>query len=165
MCLFGTRVGGTRVKVVTFNLVGLTEISCNHKSRNYWIKKFSGFFSRKDGEFVLFLNNWVDKENRKTCAFTFQNMCFQISDIGKHVIWHRILYWEWEEDVCPANCQKNLSGAVAPPLLRYESMKRKLLKPIYECRCNGRLVVVVWLFIGTQNRLVALHSALFPRLT
>jgi hypothetical protein len=26
-------------------------------------------------------------------------------------------------------------------------------------------VVVVWLFIGTQNRLVALHSALFPRLT
>ncbi len=26
-------------------------------------------------------------------------------------------------------------------------------------------IVVVWLFIGTQNRLVTLHSALFPRLT
>ena len=26
-------------------------------------------------------------------------------------------------------------------------------------------IVVVWLFIDTQNRLVALHSALFPRLT
>jgi hypothetical protein len=25
--------------------------------------------------------NFVDKENRKKCAFTFQNMCFQISDI------------------------------------------------------------------------------------
>jgi hypothetical protein len=24
-------------------------------------------------------------------------------------------------------------------LVYYESMKRKLLKPIYECRCNGRL--------------------------
>ncbi len=24
-------------------------------------------------------------------------------------------------------------------LFYYESMKRKLLKPIYECRCNGRL--------------------------
>ena len=30
---------------------------------------------------------------------------------------------------------------------------------------NGENVVVVRLFIGTQNRLVALHSALFPRLT
>jgi hypothetical protein len=27
------------------------------------------------------------------------------------------------------------------------------------------LPFVVWLFIGTQNRLVALHSVLFPRLT
>jgi hypothetical protein len=57
---------------------------------------------------VANFKNWVDKENRKTCAFTFQNMCFQISDIAKHVLWHRIMYWEWEEDACPANCQKSL---------------------------------------------------------
>ena len=41
-------------------------------------------------------------------CFTFQNMCFQISDIAKHGFWHYILYWEWEEDACPANCQKSL---------------------------------------------------------
>ena len=29
-------------------------------------------------------------------------------------------------------------GHVKELLLIYESMKRKLLKPIYECRCNGR---------------------------
>jgi hypothetical protein len=44
---------------------------------------------------------------------------------------------------------KNLYGAVASPVVNdpifrgvgvyYESMERKLLKPIYECRCNGRL--------------------------
>ena len=43
------------------------------------------------------------------CAcFTFQNMCFQISDIGKHVFWHHILYWEWEEDDWPEIYQKFL---------------------------------------------------------
>ncbi len=36
---------------------------------------------------------------------------------------------------------------------------------VEECTLNTRLLVVVRLFIGTQNRLVALHSALFPRLT
>ncbi len=57
---------------------------------------------------VARFKNWVDKENRKICAFTFQNTCFPRPDIGKHVLWHHVLYWGWEEDGCPANCQKSL---------------------------------------------------------
>ncbi len=65
---------------------------------------------------VVRFKNFVDKENRKTCGFTFQNIYFQIADIAKHVLWHRILYWEWEEDTCPVNCQ-NSYGFVAPPVV------------------------------------------------
>ncbi len=28
--------------------------------------------------------------------------------IWKNVLWHHVLYWEWEEDTCPAMCQKSL---------------------------------------------------------
>ncbi len=44
----------------------------------------------------------------KTRPFTFQNMCFQISNFSKHVIWNHVLYWEWEEEAFPAICEKFL---------------------------------------------------------
>ncbi len=43
-------------------------------------------------------------------SFTFEIMCFRISDIGKNVFWNQILYWELEEDVWPQMCMVSWSS-------------------------------------------------------
>jgi hypothetical protein len=58
---------------------------CDGHCRNFLPQDVSSREPSVDDHVVRF-KNCVDKENRKTCAFTFQNMCFQISDIAKHVL-------------------------------------------------------------------------------
>jgi hypothetical protein len=44
-------------------------------------------------------------------------------DIGKHVFWNQILYWEWEEDDSPKFCQNSyglVSYIVSPPVVLEE---------------------------------------------
>jgi hypothetical protein len=51
-------------------------------------------------------------------------------------------------------------------LLIYESMKRKLLKPIYECRCNGRLQTKRFTRLSHTGSVVELeHLKIKTRLT
>jgi hypothetical protein len=87
-----------------------SRIFCEHNI--YWI---SGRFKRANWSDVRLTDFHSFFYYRTLFLFpkiqtkrTFQNMCFQISDIAKHVLWHHILYWEWEEESCPANCQKSL---------------------------------------------------------
>jgi hypothetical protein len=48
----------------------------------------------------------------------------------------------------------------------YESMKRKLLKPIYECRCNGRLQTKRFTRLAHTRSVVELeHLKIKTRLT
>ena len=48
----------------------------------------------------------------------------------------------------------------------YESMKRKLLKPIYECRCNGRLQTKRFTRLSYTGSVVELeHLKIKTRLT
>ena len=56
------------------------------------------------------------KENWKTCAFTFQNMCFQISGILQNMCFD-IAFCTGSGRRTPAlQIAKNLYGAVAPPV-------------------------------------------------
>ena len=52
------------------------------------------------------------------------------------------------------------------PRVYYESMKRKLLKPIYECRCNGRLQTKRFTRLAHTGSVVELeHLKIETRLT
>jgi len=51
--------------------------------------------------------NW----SLKACDLKYESTCFHIS---KHMFCETSLYWEWEEDDCPAICQKFLWSRPSP---------------------------------------------------